>query len=127
MKHFAALLTLLVATCAGSAQAQTRTLSDKGEMLDRVAAVVNEGVVLASELDEQMAAVMQRLKQAGQELPPQEMDGLIRSIGRIPRQRTTLYGEVAPAIREAGRSALPLAPIVLTPPNKRRAKEPVDV
>ena len=70
MKHFAALLTLLVATCAGSAQAQTRTLSDKGEMLDRVAAVVNEGVVLASELDEQMAAVMQRLKQAGQELPP---------------------------------------------------------
>ncbi|MEY3464522.1 MAG: peptidylprolyl isomerase SurA [Gammaproteobacteria bacterium] len=73
MKHFAALLTLLVATCAGSAQAQTRTLSDKGEMLDRVAAVVNEGVVLASELDEQMAAVMQRLKQAGQELPPQSV------------------------------------------------------
>ena len=35
--------------------------------------MVNEGVVLASELDEQMAAVMQRLKQAGQELPPQSV------------------------------------------------------
>ncbi len=34
----------------------------------------------------------------GQELPPERMDALIRSEGRAPRQRTTLYG-VAPADR----------------------------
>jgi FO synthase len=30
----------------------------------------------------------------GQELPPERMEAAIRSIGRIPRQRTTLYGRV---------------------------------
>jgi FO synthase len=30
----------------------------------------------------------------GQELPPQDMEALIRSIGRIPRRRTTLYDSV---------------------------------
>jgi FO synthase len=29
----------------------------------------------------------------GQELPPERMEALIRSAGRIPRQRTTIYGE----------------------------------
>ncbi len=29
----------------------------------------------------------------GQELPPERMEELIRSAGRVPRQRTTLYGE----------------------------------
>ncbi|HEX4518878.1 MAG TPA: 5-amino-6-(D-ribitylamino)uracil--L-tyrosine 4-hydroxyphenyl transferase CofH [Gaiellaceae bacterium] len=29
----------------------------------------------------------------GQELPPEQMEALIRSAGRTPRQRTTLYGE----------------------------------
>ena len=32
----------------------------------------------------------------GQELPPERMEELIRSLGRTPRQRTTLYGEVDP-------------------------------
>ena len=32
--------------------------------------------------------------QHGQEFPPEEMERLIRSIGRIPQQRTTAYGEV---------------------------------
>ena len=43
------------------ASAQTRELATKGEMLDRVAAVVNDGVVLASELDDQMSIVTERL------------------------------------------------------------------
>ena len=30
--------------------------------------------------------------QHGQELPPEQMEQIIRSIGRTPRQRTTLYG-----------------------------------
>lgn len=61
----------------------------------------------------------------GQELPPQEMEMLIRSIGRTPRQRTTLYGDVAPEVREAGRKAAPLTPIVLTPARKRKQEEVV--
>lgn len=62
----------------------------------------------------------------GQELPPQEMEALIRSIGRAPRQRTTLYGEVAPAVRAMGRAAPPLTPVVLTPPRKRKERAAED-
>ena len=45
-----------------NAGAQTRELATKGVLLDRVAAVVNEGVVLNSELDDQMAIVTERLR-----------------------------------------------------------------
>ncbi|HEU4480502.1 MAG TPA: 5-amino-6-(D-ribitylamino)uracil--L-tyrosine 4-hydroxyphenyl transferase CofH, partial [Actinomycetota bacterium] len=34
----------------------------------------------------------------GQELEPEDMDRLIRSIGRVPRRRTTLYGEPASTV-----------------------------
>jgi peptidyl-prolyl cis-trans isomerase SurA len=61
---------LLVQTVAS---AQTRELATKGELLDRVAAVVNDGVVLASELDDQMSIVTERLKQQKLELPPQNV------------------------------------------------------
>jgi peptidyl-prolyl cis-trans isomerase SurA len=53
--------------------AQTRELTDKGQLLDKVAAVVNDGVVLQSELDEQVVVIAQRLKQQGLELPPQSV------------------------------------------------------
>lgn len=53
--------------------AQTRELTDKGELLDKVAAVVNDGVVLQSELEEQVVVIAQRLKQQGLELPPQSV------------------------------------------------------
>ena len=45
----------------------------------------------------------------GQEMPPERMEALIRSAGRIPRQRTTLYGE--PPAEQVARSfgAEPLA------------------
>ena len=36
----------------------------------------------------------------GQEMTPARMESIIRSIGRVPRQRTTLYGDV-PAERHA--------------------------
>ena len=49
-----ALLALLAAG-GRRACAQTRELTTSGELLDRVAAVVNDGVVLNSELDEQVA------------------------------------------------------------------------
>jgi FO synthase len=44
----------------------------------------------------------------GQEMPPEAMEELIRSLGRTPRMRTTLY-ESAPAERRlAARAAQPL-------------------
>ena len=45
----------------------------------------------------------------GQEMPPERMEALIRSAGRIPRQRTTLYGD--PPAEQVARSfgAAPLA------------------
>jgi FO synthase len=44
----------------------------------------------------------------GQELPPERMEALIRAAGRVPRQRTTLYGEPPPAqvARSFGAEAL---------------------
>ncbi len=51
----------------------------------------------------------------GQELPPEAMDEVIRSIGRTPRQRTTLYGEVSEERRRASFGAPPLLPVVQTP------------
>jgi FO synthase len=54
----------------------------------------------------------------GQELPPQAMHDLISERGRVPCQRTTLYGE-APAERVAASfRAAPLAPAVNRPPRR---------
>ena len=55
------------------ASAQTRELATKGEMLDRVAAVVNDGVVLNSELDDQINIVSERLRAQKLDLPPQNV------------------------------------------------------
>ena len=65
---------VVVAVLACSlAHAQTREASSSGELLDRVAATVNEGVVLASEVDEQMVMLSERLRQQNGELPPQNV------------------------------------------------------
>jgi len=45
-------------------------LSETGEFLDGVAAIVNEGVVLKSQFDEQLKTVTERAKQQGMQLPP---------------------------------------------------------
>jgi FO synthase len=58
--------------------------------------------------------------QHGQEFPAADMEALIRSLGREPRQRNTLYQPVAEDRRRAARDAAPLEPIVLTPPAPRR-------
>src|SRR5260221_11157663 len=51
--------------------AQTRDIGVHGEMLDRIAAIVNDGLVLKSELDTQMDAVTKRLQEQKVELPSQ--------------------------------------------------------
>ena len=65
-KHLvsSALLTLAV----GSATAQE--LSETGVFVDGVAAIVNEGVVLKSELNRQQDLIIMRATQQGIELPP---------------------------------------------------------
>jgi FO synthase len=56
--------------------------------------------------------------QHGQEFPPEAMEALIGSIGRVPRQRTTAYGSVGNDRRAASFGAPELAPVVQTPPRK---------
>jgi FO synthase len=51
----------------------------------------------------------------GQEMPPETMEALIRSHGRMPRQRTTLYGD-APAERRAASLSAPALAEPLNPP-----------
>lgn len=57
----------------GNAWGQTRELATQGELLDRVVAIVNDGVVLNSDLDAQVDAVAERLRQQKLELPPQNV------------------------------------------------------
>ena len=64
---------LLALAGLGTAQAQTRELATKGVLLDRIAAVVNDGVVLNSDLDEQIAVISERLQQQKLELPAQNV------------------------------------------------------
>jgi len=45
----------------------------------------------------------------GQEFPPEAMEALIRSCGRVARQRTTLYGDASEERRLASFGAAPLA------------------
>ncbi|MGE0423383.1 MAG: 5-amino-6-(D-ribitylamino)uracil--L-tyrosine 4-hydroxyphenyl transferase CofH [Reyranellaceae bacterium] len=58
--------------------------------------------------------------QHGQEFPPHEMEKLIRSIGRVPQQRSTAYGTVSDERRAASFNAAELAPVVQTPPRKKQ-------
>ena len=64
---------LLVAFAASAAFGQTREASSSGVLLDRIAAVVGDGVVLSSELDEQLAMISERLRAQKMELPPQNV------------------------------------------------------
>jgi peptidyl-prolyl cis-trans isomerase SurA len=57
----------------GTASAQTRELSSSGQLLDRIAAVVNEGVVLRSDLEAETEAVIARLREQNTELPPRNV------------------------------------------------------
>jgi peptidyl-prolyl cis-trans isomerase SurA len=53
--------------------AQTRDIGVHGELLDRIAAIVNDGIVLKSELDAQMDSVTKRLAEQKVELPSQSV------------------------------------------------------
>jgi FO synthase len=61
--------------------------------------------------------------QHGQEFPPEAMERLIRSIGRVPLQRDTLYRSASQERRVASFNAGELVPVVQTPPRKVLAAE----
>ena len=73
----------------GQALAQTRDLSTQGTLLDRIAAVVDTGVVMESEVDEQMKEVTARLQAQNMALPP---DSVLRKqvLDRLILQRIQL-------------------------------------
>jgi len=60
----------------------------------------------------------------GQELPPEAMEALIRSIGRQPRQRTTLYGEPPAEQRRRSFGAPPLLELIQPALPRRERQEP---
>ena len=64
----------LLLACAllagGLQQARGAELGTRGVVIDRVAAVVNDGIVLVSDLDRQQQLISDRLRQANQQLPP---------------------------------------------------------
>ncbi|MEM9171161.1 MAG: peptidylprolyl isomerase [Pseudomonadota bacterium] len=62
------LAAVLLAALNGQLEAQSLPTS---EPLDRIIAIVNDGVVLQSELDVQVQTVRQRFTEAGQPLPPE--------------------------------------------------------
>jgi peptidyl-prolyl cis-trans isomerase SurA len=75
MRKLAALMGFSMAAIVilSTAGAQTRDIGVHGELLDRIAAIVNDGLVLKSELDAQMDAVTKRLKEQKVELPSQSV------------------------------------------------------
>jgi len=73
-KEFARIcLALALGLASATAISQTRETSSSGVLLDRVAATVNEGVVLQSELEEQMLIIAGRMRQQNVEMPPQNV------------------------------------------------------
>jgi FO synthase len=60
----------------------------------------------------------------GQELPPEQMEELIRSAGRTPRQRTTTYGDPDPGQVRRSFGAAPLSEPVNPPVREAGLKAP---
>ena len=61
----------------------------------------------------------------GQELPPEQMEALIRSAGRVPRQRTTTYGTPPDGQVQRSFAAGPLAEPLNPPVRDAGLKRPV--
>lgn len=71
-RSFVAALGAAATLVCADVQAQTRELGSSGELLDGVAALVDEGVVLKSELAMRMAAVVDNLRLQQEQLPAEQ-------------------------------------------------------
>lgn len=96
LKHLTLKGVGFAALVVASSPLQADELSTTGEFIDGVAAIVNEGVVLKSELREQMDAIVMRAQAEGMQLPPQDileeqvLERLI--VSRIQLQMADRYG-----------------------------------
>lgn len=93
--RYAAILVFAGLLQSATLGAQTRELSSSGALLDRIAAIVNEGVVLQSEVDRQTELVMKRLAEQNQnvrwrEVRKQVLERLI--VNQIQLQRAERLG-----------------------------------
>ena len=73
MKYLIPPLTLALLLMSSGVHAQTQELSTRGQQIDKIAAVVNEGVVLKSQVDQQYEAVVARLKGQEGQMPPAQV------------------------------------------------------
>ncbi len=100
MRHFRLILALACCFRPPTALAQNMELSDTGELLDSIAAVVNDGVVLTSELKIEIQQIVARLEAQGTQVPPmsqlapQILERLV--IRRIQLQRAERIGMQIP-------------------------------
>jgi peptidyl-prolyl cis-trans isomerase SurA len=89
-------LAISLALTLGAGSLFAEELSETGQFIDGVAAVVNEGVVLKSELNRQQDLIIQRAAQQGMQLPPahilqeQVLEKLI--VEEIQMQRASRIG-----------------------------------
>ncbi|NGX15796.1 peptidylprolyl isomerase [Wenzhouxiangella sp. XN24] len=76
--------------------AQSGSLSDSGVLLDRIVAVVDDGVVLQSELEDRVARVTEQLRAQGTRMPPAELlrDQILESlvVQQVQMQRAARLG-----------------------------------
>ena len=78
------------------AVSQTRDLGGTGKFMDSIAAIVNDGVVLRSEVDTQLEMIMATLEKQGGQIPPVDtireevLERLI--VQRVQLQRADRYG-----------------------------------
>jgi FO synthase len=63
----------------------------------------------------------------GQELRPETLEALILSIGRAPKQRTTLYGSPAAGQVSASYGSRPLQPLIAMRQDRARDRLPAPV
>jgi peptidyl-prolyl cis-trans isomerase SurA len=94
--RFSLALLFLALAAPPLALAQTRELSSSGELVDGIVALVNDGVVLKSELQTETDRIVARLQQQGTQLPPpsilnrQVLDRLI--VEQLQLQRADKLG-----------------------------------
>lgn len=66
-------LLLLALACALPGGLRAQAPSESGVLLDRIVALVNDGVVLQSELDQQVELVSRQLQEQGTRMPPPDV------------------------------------------------------
>jgi len=92
----ALLLAGLLGSFTAPLHAQSGSLSDSGVLLDRIVAVVDDGVVLQSELEDRVALVTEQLRAQGTRMPPAELlrDQILESlvVQQVQMQRAERLG-----------------------------------